>query len=143
MVIVGIISIVAITTYNSNINSANQSDAQQSLNAVALDTTAFYEIHTAWPSLAQLPDVEASYTYVAPTTASTTDETISAGTDASTGEFDFAAYDSSTSTCFFLALPAPNTTTTIPELQISSTRYPCEAASIQLNGLSESSGTTW
>ena len=143
MIIVGIISIVAITTYNSSINTANQSDAQQSLNAVALDTTAFYEVHTAWPTLAQLPDVEASYTYVAPTTASTTDETISAGTDTSTGEFDFAAYDSNTSTCFFLALPIPDTTTTTPELQISSTTYPCEAASIELNSFTTSSGTPW
>jgi prepilin-type N-terminal cleavage/methylation domain-containing protein len=141
MIIIAIISAIAITSYTWTISSATQSDAEQTLNAIALESAAYYSQHTAWPTEAQMLNVESSYAYVASTTASTTDEQVSVGTNATSNELDLAAFDAGTNTCFFITVAPPGTST--PTLKVSSTSLPCTALTIVSSSLTESSGPPW
>lgn len=141
MIIIAIISAIAITSYTWTISSATQSDAKQALDTIAAESSTYYSLHTAWPTETQMPDVESSYSYIASTTASTADEQVSVGTNSSSNTLDLAAYDSSTSTCFFITVAPPGTST--PTLKVTSTTLSCTALTIVSSDLTESSGPPW
>jgi Tfp pilus assembly protein PilE len=132
-IIIAIISSIAITSYEWAIGNAHNADSTQSLQAAALASGAYYTQHSSWPAFSVMPEVESAYAYVGPTTASTSAEQISVGTYSNM--FDLAAYDSSTKTCFFLAVPPPGSSSS--ELRVSSTSVTCSAASMP------GSGTSW
>jgi prepilin-type N-terminal cleavage/methylation domain-containing protein len=141
MIIIGILSALAITSYQWATGSAHDSDSQQALQAIALSSSGYYSEHSAWPSLSDMPNVESAYSYVGPTTASDNSEQVSVGYDTTNSLLDLSAYDTSTSTCFFLAVLPPGGSGT--PLQISSTSLPCSASTITSESLTSASGSPW
>lgn len=140
-ILIAIVSAMAVMSYQWAINNAADSSATQALQAAALASATFYNQHTAWPTLTQLPNTESAYSYVSSTTASTGPEDISVGYDSTSGNLDLAALDPTTNTCFFYAFPYPGSTAT--PLRVSMTTVPCEAITILSNSLSSSSGPSW
>jgi Tfp pilus assembly protein PilE len=141
MLLVGILSGIAVDSYRWAISDAHNSAATQALSAVSLASATYYNLHSSWPAASNMNNVEAAYGYVSASTASSSSEQISVAYDATNNVLDLAAYDASTSTCFFLSVLAPGATA--PPLKISSKTLTCAGASIITGHLTSSSGSPW